>query len=98
MIEILFLLYLSGAFLWAVAHAVLTAYSVSDARHRQAYLSGGSRYAKEALHYFKALAQTPIWPIAMVRSGLSLVQEMQEIARDGETGIPETKANKRRST
>ena len=84
MIEILFMVvYLSGACIWAIAHGVLAADSVTDARLRPTYRSDASRYAKEAIGYFKALALTPIWPIVVLLNTLSLLREMKEIAREG---------------
>ena len=81
MTETLFMLYLSGAFVWAITHGILAADSVTDTRLRQAYQSDARRYAKEALHYFKALALTPVWPFALLLGALLLLREMQDIAR-----------------
>ena len=81
MTGVLLMIYLLGAFFWALAHGVLAVDSVSDARRRQKYQSDNERYAKEAIGYFKALALTPVWPVALLLSALSLLREMQEIAR-----------------
>ena len=84
MIEILFMVaYLSGACIWAIAHGLLAADSVTDARLWQTYQSDAKLHAREALHHLKALALTPIWPIALLLSALWLLHEMKEIAREG---------------
>lgn len=85
MTEILFLIYLFGAFFWAIIHGILAANSVSNARLRQEYLSGGERYAKEAIGYFNALALTPVWPVALLLGARSLLREMQEVAGKDES-------------
>ncbi len=82
MIEILFMVYLLGACIWAITHTVLAVDSAADARLWREYRPDASRYAKEALHYFKALALTPVWPVALLLSARSLLREMQEIARE----------------
>ena len=76
-------IYLSGALFWAITHGVFAADSVTDMRLQQAYQSDARQYAHEALHHFKALALTPIWPIPMLLSALSLLREMQDIIRKG---------------
>ena len=83
MTETLFMIYLSGAFIWAIVHGVLAVESASDARLWREYRSDNARYAKEAIGYFKALALTPVWPVALLLSTLLLLREMQEIARKG---------------
>lgn len=83
MTETLFMVYLSGAFIWAIVHGVLAVDSASDARRWQKCQSDNERYAKEAIGYFKALALTPVWPVALLLSTLLLLHEMQEIARKG---------------
>jgi hypothetical protein len=47
----LVMLYLSGAFVWALTYGVLAADSVTDTRLRQAYQSDARQQAREALHY-----------------------------------------------
>ena len=81
MTGVLVMIYLFGAFFWAITHGILAADSVTDTRLRQAYQSDARQQAREALHHLKALALTPIWPIVLLLSALSLLREMQEIAR-----------------
>jgi len=84
MTEILFMIYLSGALIWAIAHTVLAVDSAADARLWREYRPDASRYAEEAIGYFKALALAPVWPVALLLSARSLLREMQEIAgKDG---------------
>ena len=81
MIQILFMVYLSGAFVWALTYGVLAVDTASDARLWQEHHPDARRYAKEALHYFKTIALAPVWPVALLLSALALLREMQEIAR-----------------
>ena len=83
MTGVLVMIYLSGAFTWAIVHGVLASDSASDARLWRGYQADASRYAKEALHHFKTLALAPVWPVALLLIALSLLREMQEIARKG---------------
>lgn len=85
MTEILFMIYLSGALVWAIAYGERAAGSVSDARRWQKDGSDNERYAKEAIGYFKAFALTPVWPVALLLNARSLLREMQEIARKDES-------------
>lgn len=75
------MIYLFGAFFWAI----LAVDSAADARLWREYRPDASLYAKEAIGYFKALALTPVWPVALLLNARSLLREMQEIARKDES-------------
>lgn len=85
MTEILVMIYLSVALIWAIIHGILAVDSAADARLWREYPPTASRSAKEAIGYFKALALAPVWPVALLLNARSLLREMQEIAGNDES-------------